>query len=58
LKKFSPDFAEDVYENLTLQAVLACHDVPGGTSPVHVRKALASARERLTALEGGLHAHA
>jgi argininosuccinate lyase len=58
LKQFSPDFAEDVYENLTLQAVLACHDVPGGTSPVHVRKALATAKQRLTALEGGLHAFA
>jgi len=58
LRQFSPDFGEDVYEYLNLEAVLACHDVPGGTAPARVREALAQARQRLDAIERGLHANA
>jgi argininosuccinate lyase len=58
LREFSPAFGEDVYQCLKLEAVLACHDVPGGTAPARVREALAAARQRLAALERGSHAPA
>jgi argininosuccinate lyase len=58
LRQFSADFNDDIYTHLTLEAVLACHDVSGGTAPARVRQALAAARRKLSALEGGLHAHA
>ena len=35
---------------LGLPAVLALHDVPGGTAPRHVKRALQNARERVSAL--------
>jgi argininosuccinate lyase len=35
---------------LGLTAVLALHDVPGGTAPRHVKRALQNARERVGAL--------
>ena len=57
LQQFSVEFGPDVYEHLTLEAVLACHDVVGGTAPARVRQALSAARQKLTTLEGGLHAH-
>jgi argininosuccinate lyase len=50
LREFSPVFGPDIYEQLKLQAVLACHDVPGGTAPERVREAIHDARERLAAL--------
>jgi argininosuccinate lyase len=37
---------------LGLTAVLALHDVPGGTAPRHVKRALQNARERAAALRG------
>ncbi len=58
LRQFSPDFGADVHQHLTLEAVLACHDVPGGTAPARVREALTTARRRLAALERGPHANA
>jgi argininosuccinate lyase len=57
LQAICPDFAEDVYHYLSLEAVLAAHDVPGGTAPAQVAEALARARQRLQA-EKGAHAHA
>ena len=30
---FCPAFGADVHQHLTLDAVLACHDVVGGTAP-------------------------
>jgi argininosuccinate lyase len=47
LRKFSPDFAADVYAHLTLAAVLDCHDVPGGTAPKRVQEAIAAMREKI-----------
>src|SRR5712675_1929762 len=32
LREFSPAFEADIYEKLTVENVLACHDVPGGTA--------------------------
>ncbi|HYN14787.1 MAG TPA: argininosuccinate lyase [Terriglobales bacterium] len=58
LHRFAPEADQDFYSHLTLDAVLGCHDVEGGTAPVRVRQALAEARERLAALRGELHAHA
>ncbi len=42
LKKFSPAFDEDLKQSLTLKAALAAKNVPGGTSPEQVRKAIAA----------------
>jgi argininosuccinate lyase len=58
LRRFTPEADEDFYSHLTLDAVLGCHDVEGGTAPSRVQKALTGARERLAALRGELHAHA
>lgn len=49
LKQLSPAFEADVYEALTLEATIDCHDVIGGTARARVREALASARQRLGA---------
>ena len=43
---------------LTTAAVLAAHDVEGGTAPARVRAALAALEERTSALKGAIHAHA
>ncbi len=47
LKQFHPAFDRDVYDALRLEAVLASHDVPGGTAPGRVREALANAQRRV-----------
>jgi argininosuccinate lyase len=44
------------YASLQLPAVLACHDVPGGTAPEHVKQALAAAKERVATRLGAVHA--
>jgi len=43
-------FKSDFPSYLGLTEVLALHDVPGGTAPRHVKRALESARERATGL--------
>jgi len=58
LRRFAPEADQDFYSHLTLDAVLGCHNVEGGTAPARVRQALAEARERLAALKGEQHAHA
>jgi argininosuccinate lyase len=58
LRRFSPEFGEDVYGALTLAAVLDCHDVPGGTAPQRVQPAIAALREKIAKLGGRAHAHA
>ena len=58
LHGISPEFAEDLGPHLTLEAVLALHDVAGGTAPARVQQALAEAKSKLAALRGGLHARA
>lgn len=58
LRCFSPEFEQDFYKSLPLEAVLATHDVPGGTAPARVRQALAEAQKRLAVLREGLGAHA
>jgi argininosuccinate lyase len=50
LQAINPAFKSDFPAHLGLQEVLALHDVPGGTAPRHVKRALQNARERATAL--------
>jgi argininosuccinate lyase len=47
LRDFSPVFDADIHTHLKLEAVLAGHDVPGGTAPARVQKAIREAQERL-----------
>ena len=60
LKALHPAFDEKFYECLKPAAVLAMHDVVGGTAPVRVRYGLAAARKKIECLreEVNLHAHA
>ena len=45
----------ELRSSLSLDAVLGCHDVEGGTAPARVRQALAQAQERLAAVKGAAH---
>jgi argininosuccinate lyase len=58
LQKISPAFGEDFYNSLKLASVLAIHDVPGGTAPERVRKAMGVARTKIHSLCEEVHAHA
>ena len=58
LQKLNPAFDQDFYSCLSLQSVLAIHDVPGGTAPARVRQALAEAKQRIEAIREESHAHA
>jgi argininosuccinate lyase len=53
LRQFRPEFADDFYRALELDAVLASHDVPGGTAPQRVHEAIAAAEARIPALRTG-----
>jgi argininosuccinate lyase len=50
LRAFGPEFDEDFFSAITLNATLDCHDVIGGTARERVHQALAEASERITAL--------
>ena len=58
LQQIHPAFDNDVYQALTLEAVLAIHDVEGGTAPAQVRQAMQRAEQRIAHLRGEVHAHA
>jgi argininosuccinate lyase len=49
LRTISPEFGEDFFQAITLEATLDCHDVIGGTARTRVAAALADARKRITA---------
>jgi argininosuccinate lyase len=49
LRAISPEFGEDFYAAITLEATLDCHDVIGGTARHRVAAALADARQRIAA---------
>jgi len=51
LQQLSPEFGDDFFAAVTLSAVLACHDVVGGTAPAHVSAALDAAEKRLKSRE-------
>jgi argininosuccinate lyase len=50
LRAFGPEFEEDFFAAVTLNATLDCHDVIGGTARPRVHQALAAASERVAAL--------
>jgi argininosuccinate lyase len=56
LRRFSPAFGPDIYQQLKLEAVLECHDVLGGTAPGRVQQAMREAREKLARLKEAQHA--
>jgi argininosuccinate lyase len=58
LREFSPAFDQEFYAAVTLEAVLGCHDVTGGTAPARVHSALQQIQQRIAALQEELHAHA
>jgi len=58
LRKINPVFDQDFYSCLTLGPVLSIHDVPGGTAPIRVQKALKEARDKVNLLLESMHAHA
>jgi argininosuccinate lyase len=58
LRALAPEFDQGIYAALTLDAVLASHDVSGGTAPARVARAMKDAQQRLAALRGEVHAHA
>ena len=47
---------EPFYKALTLNEVLAIHNVPGGTAPARVRESLQTAKEKLSLFLGVAHA--
>ena len=58
LRELSPAFDADFYSQVTLESVIAIHDVPGGTAPERVKDSLAEARQAVAAIRGVAHAHA
>jgi argininosuccinate lyase len=60
LRALSPAFDQSFYECLSPQAVLAIHDVIGGTAPARVRQGIIAARKKIEILreEVNQHAHA
>ena len=58
LQEIHPAFGEDVYKALTLDAVLAIHNVAGGTARAQVKQAIQRAEQRIALVRGEVHAHA
>jgi argininosuccinate lyase len=58
LRQLSPEFGDDFYDAISLSAVLACHDVLGGTAPEQVARALDGAERRLKSRQEAVHAGA
>jgi argininosuccinate lyase len=58
LRKLNPKFDQHFYSCLTVQSVLAIHDVPGATAPARVRQAIAEAKKRISSIREESHAHA
>jgi len=58
LRSVNPLFDQDFYTCLTLESVLAIHDVPGGTAPARVRGAISDAKRKVESIVEEAHAHA
>jgi argininosuccinate lyase len=58
LEDLSPAFGEDFKQSITLPAVLAAHDVLGGTAPSWVGQAIVAARKKIESVREEVHAHA
>ncbi len=48
LQEFGPEFGEDFFASVTLEATLDCHDVIGGTARHRVAEAVQAAKQRLS----------
>lgn len=53
-----PAFEESFYDCLKPAAVLAIHDVVGGTAPARVRQGIEAAKKKIESLREEVHAHA
>jgi len=58
LRTLNTAFDESFYESLKPAAVLAIHDVVGGTAPARVRQGIAAAKKTIESLREEIHAHA
>ena len=58
LRSVSPKVDQDFYACLKLEAVLAIHDVAGGTAPARVKQAILEARQKIKSIREEVHAHA
>jgi argininosuccinate lyase len=58
LQQFSPEFEQHIYTRLSVESVLALHDVQGGTAPARVKQAIAESKRKLAAMREVAHAHA
>jgi argininosuccinate lyase len=58
LQQIHPLFAQDIYQALTLEAVLAIHNVEGGSARHRVKEAIQRAEQRIAKLRGEVHVHA
>jgi argininosuccinate lyase len=58
LRQIHAAFDDNVYKALSLESVLALHDVEGGTARRPVKQALQKAEQRIALLRGETHAHA
>jgi argininosuccinate lyase len=50
LQALSPEFAEDFFDSVSVEATLDCHNVIGGTATSQVAQALTAAKQRIVAL--------
>jgi argininosuccinate lyase len=58
LRSVNLKFDHDFYACLKLESVLAIHEVPGGTAPARVKRAITDARQRIESIRESVHAHA
>ena len=56
-RSVNPAFDQDLYTFLTVESVLAIHDVPGGTAPARVCQAIAQAKRKIETISEEVHAH-
>jgi argininosuccinate lyase len=58
LQTLHPAFDQSFYDCLKPAAVLAIHDVIGGTAPARVRQGIAAAKKKIESLREEVHSHA
>ena len=58
LKEFGPEFGADFAAALKVEAVIALHDVEGGTHPARVREQLAELKKQIAEARREAHAYA
>jgi argininosuccinate lyase len=58
LQELTPAFDNNFKDCLKPAAVLAIHDVVGGTAPARVQKAIGAAKKKIESLREEIHAHA